>query len=65
MELLSKVILVSDFVRFRKPEDLYQPSFRTVLCGTHPIRIQMDADPEVMCNEYYRMSAAAAVNDGL
>uniref|UniRef100_A0A0N5AR91 ATE_N domain-containing protein n=1 Tax=Syphacia muris TaxID=451379 RepID=A0A0N5AR91_9BILA len=47
---------VSDLMRFRRPEDLYQPPFRTILCGTHPIRIQYDADDRAMCNEYFRMN---------
>uniref|UniRef100_A0A0R3RH92 Transmembrane 9 superfamily member n=1 Tax=Elaeophora elaphi TaxID=1147741 RepID=A0A0R3RH92_9BILA len=41
-----------DYIRFRRPDDIWEPPFRTVLCNNYPIRIQADADPEEVCRSF-------------
>ncbi|VIO91512.1 Uncharacterized protein BM_BM17386 [Brugia malayi] len=41
-----------NYVRFRRPEDIWEPPFRTVLCDSYPIRIQIEADPEKVCRSF-------------
>ncbi|KAM3723580.1 Nuclear pore complex protein [Dirofilaria immitis] len=36
-------------IRFRRPDDIWEPPFRTVLCENYPIRIQINADPDKVC----------------
>uniref|UniRef100_A0A9J2Q3P9 Secreted protein n=1 Tax=Ascaris lumbricoides TaxID=6252 RepID=A0A9J2Q3P9_ASCLU len=35
-----------NYVRFRRPDDVWEPPFRTILCGSIPLRVQIYADPD-------------------
>ncbi|OZC09599.1 hypothetical protein X798_03292 [Onchocerca flexuosa] len=39
-------------IRFRRPDDIWEPPFRTILCGNYPIRIQINADPDKICRSF-------------
>ncbi|VDM98213.1 unnamed protein product [Thelazia callipaeda] len=59
--LFSMLVAISDsflfgnrnYIRFRRPEDVWEPPFRTILCDNNfPIRIQINADPEETCRNF-------------
>lgn len=43
---------IADYVRFRRPDDVWEPPFHTILCDKYPIRIQANADPEKVCRSF-------------
>uniref|UniRef100_A0A915PVT3 Uncharacterized protein n=1 Tax=Setaria digitata TaxID=48799 RepID=A0A915PVT3_9BILA len=56
-QILNFVLLayfeITDYIRFRRPEDIWEPPFRTVLCDdNYPIRIRIDADPATACQYF-------------
>ncbi|VDK17522.1 unnamed protein product [Anisakis simplex] len=43
-----------NYIRFRRPDDVWEPPFRTILCGSVPLRVQIYADPEEVCESYLK-----------
>ncbi|VDN53480.1 unnamed protein product [Dracunculus medinensis] len=41
-----------NYIRFRKPDDVWQPPFRTIMCGSFPLKVRLDADVEEVCKGY-------------
>ncbi|MCP9259431.1 Cell division cycle protein 16-like protein [Dirofilaria immitis] len=50
-------------IRFRRPDDIWEPPFRTVLCENYPIRIQINADPDkhILITEIFPVTGQCAL----
>ncbi|KAL4003182.1 hypothetical protein ACH3XW_6565 [Acanthocheilonema viteae] len=53
-----------NYIRFRRPEDIWEPPFRTILCDNYPIRIQVYADPTKVCQSFMnQMKQISTINN--